>query len=120
MASERVGRVIKAYQRQYEAPIMLKAGEQVQITRQDRWDDQHRWLWCISEAGKEGWVHESFIETEGEQGIARLDYDALELTVSEGETLTLLDDAGGWYWAQNAAGERGWVPAANVAVDEEK
>jgi hypothetical protein len=113
----KLGKVIKPYVRQYEAPITLKAGELVRVTKRDMWDGQHLWLWCINGAGKEGWVHESFVEIDGDQGTARRDYNALELTVSEGEAITLLEEAGGWYWAQNAMGERGWVPTENVALD---
>lgn len=110
------GRIIKAYVRQYEAPITLKAGEAVRITKRDMWNDQHLWVWCINAAGNEGWVHESFVEIQGDHGTARRDYNALELTVSEGEIVTLLEAVGGWYWAENVAGERGWIPTEHVAA----
>ena len=102
--------VINAHQRSYDDPLVLVAGEHVEITKQDVWDDKYLWLWCIGATGKEGWTPAAFLDVQDNDAIARCDYNALELTVAVGEELTLLQGESGWYWAEKQNGEQGWVP----------
>ncbi|NDJ53108.1 MAG: hypothetical protein GYB68_08510 [Chloroflexi bacterium] len=110
------GIVIQDHQRSYDDPIYLVAGEFVWISQQDVWDDQHVWLWCANEDGKQGWVPEPYItvSADGSTGLARRVYDAIELSVFEGESLRLLEEQSGWYWAENNDGQRGWVPVSHI------
>lgn len=109
--------VTKAYQRQFDDPITLKAGETVPITKQEPWEDNPAWMWYWGEnaEGKGGWIPESSLELAGDQGTAKQEYSAWEMTVAVGETLTLLAEAEGWYWARNEKGELGWVPISSIA-----
>ena len=112
-----LGRVIKAHKRTYADPIQVKQGDVLRVTRRELWNDRYPWLWCVNSFGKEGWLPESFVEVNGEQGIALRDYNAVELTVTIGDNLTIVDEAGGWYWVQSPRREYGWVPVECVAVD---
>jgi len=113
----RSGRVIKAHQRTYNDPIQVKKGDVVRVTKRELWNDKYPWVWCIATSGKEGWAPESFVEIQGEQGIALRDYNAIELSVNIGDDLTILEEASGWYWAKNKRESYGWVPVECVAID---
>jgi uncharacterized protein YgiM (DUF1202 family) len=92
----------------------MKAGEKLQVGERDTmWPAFVR---CKIKEGNEGWVPESFIERDGDVGIARVDYSAVELTVISGDTMILEKETGGWYWATNEAGWSGWIPADNVEI----
>ncbi len=110
MSQKQTTQVINAHERSYDDPIRLTAGERVRITKQDMWDNDSLWLWCIADSGKEGWVPANFIERNGENGVVQYDYNAIELTVVVGENLTIFNEESGWYWVANQQGEEGWVP----------
>lgn len=38
------------------------------------------------------------------------DYTSLELAVHKGEALVVGETESGWAWAENSAGDTGWVP----------
>jgi hypothetical protein len=114
-----IGIVTKAYERLYPDPITLSANDQVVITKQDMWEDQYLWLWCTNNGGKEGWVPANFLEVQGNRGVATCDYNAWELTVNEGEKVTILKQESGWYWAANQNGEQGWVPVSNITIEQD-
>lgn len=104
--------VVKAYTRAYDDPIVLKAGDRVQITRRDLWDDRYVWLWCIAGAGKQGWVPEPYLDHDGQRGTCLRDYSAWELSAAAGDRVTLMDEESGWCWVEAASGEQGWIPAS--------
>ncbi len=118
MVESRKGIVTQAYQRVYDDPVSLKAGEVVRVTERDLWnnDERYPWIWCINADGKAGWAPEQFIEVEGEQGIARYDYNAIELTVPEGETVEIWEEVNGWYWVTDQPGNAGWVPTTHITL----
>lgn len=98
----------------YPNPLTLCAGEVVTVVANDaQWP---AYVWCTNGQGLGGWVPESYLEIRGDAGQARRDYDARELTVDMGEILVLLDEEGGWYWAENGCGERGWVPKNHLEL----
>lgn len=118
MADYREGIVSAPHQRSYEDPIRLVEGQPVQITKRDLWNDQFVWIWCISDLGKEGWVPDSFIQVDGDKGIALREYNAIELTVAEGDKLRIYEETHGWYWVRTLEGVWGWVPVENVELME--
>lgn len=119
MSSKRIGRVRAGYTAQYEDPITFKGGEEVDVSdRTYNWEG-HPWVWCSNQAGKSGWVPEGYVETLGEKGVARVDYDAAELSVEAGEEVLVVDETYGWLLCRRATGEEGWVPAENLQVDQE-
>lgn len=111
------GRVIKAHTRSYDDPLRVKKGEVVRATKRELWNERDPWVWCIAASGKEGWVPEPFLDITGNQAVALRDYDAIELTVSIGDDLRILDESSGWYWVKNQRDQYGWVPVECVALD---
>ena len=107
----------KGHKRSYDDPMQVKQGEVMRVTKRELWDDRYPWLWCVTASDKEGWMPESFVEINGEQGTALRDYNAIELTVAIGDNLTIMDEVGGWYWVQLPRRENGWVPVEYVAAD---
>ena len=102
----------KAHQRSYDTPIKLIKGDQVSITKQDKWDDEYLWLWCVHFSCGEGWVPATLIARDGDTGIVTRNYDAIELTVAAGEPLIIYEQQSGWYWCENEKGHEGWVPVS--------
>lgn len=111
---ERNCRAIKAYRCAYPDPLRLRTGERVTLLdRQGEWPG---WVFCVDASGKEGWVPESYLYREGDQGILRCDYDATELTVAVGDRLAVERDEAGWLWCADAGEHRGWVPASHTSL----
>ena len=105
-------RIIKDYEASDPDPLVISAGEKLQVGENDTtWPAFVR---CRNGQGNEGWVPESFIEREGDVAIARIDYSAVELTVTSGDTVILEQEVGGWYWATNEAGQSGWIPVEYI------
>ncbi len=113
----RSGRVVKSHTRSYDDPLRVRKGAVVKISKRDLWNDRYPWLWGTADDGKEGWIPESWVEVEGEKATLLRDYNAVELTVTLGENLTIIDESSGWYWVQNVRREFGWVPVECVALD---
>ena len=105
-------RVITAYQSPFPDPLIIKAGEKLDLS--DRESDWPGWLWCTTLAGKSGWVPAAYIEPMGQIGLACRDYDATELSAEIGEELTVSDEESGWLWCTDQKGNNGWIPAGNV------
>ncbi|MEM6547549.1 MAG: SH3 domain-containing protein [Pseudomonadota bacterium] len=107
-------RVTATHTRSYDDPVRVGAGETLIFDgRQSDWEG-HRWLWAVDAAGRGGWVPGSFARAgcklDGMFVAAPEDFDAIELTCTAGEGVTVLRESHGWAWCENAAGARGWVP----------
>ncbi len=110
------GRATLDYQAAYPDPLVMQAGDELHLGRQDeQWPG---WIWCTSLNGMEGWVPISYLEVRGKLGIARSDYTARELTIHVGEKLTIWDFEAGWYWASNPDSCSGWIPGDHIDVIE--
>jgi hypothetical protein len=109
-------RVIASHDRSYAAPISGAAGDAVKIGRQD--DEAPGWVWCEhAGSGLEGWVPESFIERgEGQTGVLRRDYSAMELSVFAGQTVKTFETVAGWTWCAATSGDAGWVPTHKLEM----
>ncbi len=90
--------------------IELKKGQRFKVGEEyqgpEGWDG---WFYCTADTNR-GWVQESFIERQGEGGIAKEDYSSFELMIEQGEKLRCLRETGGWALCENSRGGRGWVP----------
>jgi hypothetical protein len=88
--------------------LRLKAGDLLRFERRPtEWEG---WIWCIDREGIEGWVPEKWVSVEGDSCAALREYESVELGVSRGEVLTVLETESGWAWAVNSRNESGWVP----------
>lgn len=108
-------RVIEAYRSPYPLPIIFEQGEQVDIGKEFSDDpDWKNWVWCKGKDEKQAWAPIQFLMIEGETGAFRRDYNALELSVTEGEELVVHEEINGFGLAEKADGKRGWVPLRNL------
>ena len=107
--------VIKAHQASYANPIIAIKGTLVKCIKRD--PDFPGWVWCEDATGLDGWVPESYLQFDGDHAELLEDYDALELTISEGERLDIIKEIAGWYFCQNESDQYGWVPVENLKIN---
>ena len=107
--------VVRDYHAQYSHPIAMQAGDRIQIGRRD--EDYQGWIWCTHSDGRSGWVPESLVSIDGNDGRAQCDYTAKELSAVTGEVLELGEAHSGWIWATNSRGESGWLPIDHLKVE---
>jgi len=102
-------KVTRNYTSAYPDPIAVGKGERVLISHCDlQW---RGWVWVTLASGKSGWAPQQlFAPLSAYEGSALDDYCAHELTVYAGDSLTLIHAFNGWYYAQKADGEKGWLP----------
>ena len=93
--------------------IRIHAGDSLAVGHRNQ---QHpAFVWSATEDGHHGWVPEEYIELgTGHNAVARRDYDSTHLTVSEDETLDVVEQVGDYLLCRNAAGVTGWVPESCV------
>jgi hypothetical protein len=106
-------RVVKPHVTSDPDPVRFKTGEVLNVGHHDKqWTT---YVWCTDQSGHAGWVPDFYLEVTGQnEAVALRDYDATELTVSKGELLEALDEAGGWVRCRTEDGLEGWLPADNV------
>ena len=106
-------RAVKSHESPYTEPLTLAKGERL------RWEPQEcewpGWIWCTTDGGESRWVPENWVEKEGEYCLLQRPYTATELSVEEGETVTVLLMESSWGWVTNESGQSGWVPLENLA-----
>jgi len=107
--------VRKSYHSPYTVALALPRGERMRWEpRECQWPG---WIWCNTEGGESRWVPENWVEKEGEQCVLQRPYTATELSVEEGERVTVLLMESGWGWVTNESGQSGWVPLEYLAED---
>ncbi len=110
-------RLLRDYRTQYPDPIRFGVGERVRVGARDtEWPE---FLWATDATGRSGWVHERYLCGTAGDSAARRDYDARELDADAGDTVQLIEEAGGWWWSQAADGRRGWLPARDLHIERE-
>jgi len=108
--------VSKAYRRPYTDPIRVTAGDCV-FPDFDAPTDIPGWVWCSGPRGRQGWTPRAWLEEkDGVWHITR-DFDAIELSVTPGERVTLHFEHAGFHWLTTADGRTGWVPSDHLAPD---
>ena len=119
---ERTCKVIEDYQAEYADPIAVEAGETFAVSEKtSTWEDNPAWMWvwCTDQRGKSGWVPQNLIQmdADGQTGSTHAAYNAIELTVSAGQELTIEQEESGWFWCRDQQGKHGWVPISHVLVE---
>jgi hypothetical protein len=110
--------VIEPYERPYGNPIAVSMGEQV-LPDFDKSTDIKGWVWCTAKDGRSGWTPEQWlIPSNGKWHLTR-EFNAIELTIVLGEVLDIVREESGFFLARREDGESGWVPCANVSVDNQ-
>lgn len=106
--------VITSYERPYENPIAVSAGESV-TPDFEKFTDIEGWVWCTAKDGRSGWTPRKWLtQSDGAWRIDR-EFNAVELTVGPGEILEVALEESGFYWASKESGEIGWVPCEYVS-----
>jgi uncharacterized protein YgiM (DUF1202 family) len=118
---ERKCLVVKDYQAEYSDPIAVEAGETFAVSEKNSaWDDNPEWIWvwCTDQRGKSGWVPKNIIQMDAksQMGSSHAAYNAIELTVSADQELTIEQEESGWFWCRDQQGKRGWVPISHVVA----
>lgn len=110
MSMIKTATVTTAHKATYAEPIRLKEGEYVSIGPEDI--DYPGWIWCTDNFGTSGWVPKAVLDIAdgAAHASARKAYDAIELTVTVGDQLTLMEEESEWVWCETADGRQGWVP----------
>ena len=102
----------KPYAAQYSDPIEFGSGTALQVERED--PEYPGWLWCRAPSGKQGWVHHSFIDRNGNDATAVAAYTAQELTVAEGIRGRVIHSLDGWAYLELDSGQKGWLPETHL------
>ena len=95
-------------------PIKVTVGESVSIgPRSPEWPA----FVFVTSAHGDGWVPIQNLSAEVGEAVVEVDYDTTELPLRAGQTVEVLvqDDASGWWWCRNSAGNKGWVPISALA-----
>ena len=109
-------RVLYDYQISYPDPLVVRAGDELIVGKED--PEYPGWIWCTDSNGKGGWVPDDCIELAVENARARYDYAATELAATMGEELVMSKQKSGWAWCTNGNGESGWLPLANLEMEK--
>lgn len=104
-------RVIEDYRSPYPESLIFHKGDHV-IIRQEyqenpNWSD---WVWCDGSNGVQAWTPKSYLNIHGENGVLQRNYNARELSVTEGEEIEISEIVGGFGMAVKGDGDTGWVP----------
>jgi hypothetical protein len=101
-------RVRTAFAPSGDDPLRLQKGEAVAILpRTSEWPG---WLWCRDEAGRFGWIPETYLAPTEDGARLRFDYESTELPAEAGEIFRAVSEYGGWVWGLDARGRIGWIP----------
>lgn len=115
-------RVTKEYQAEFSDPIAVEAGEAFAVSeRTSAWESNPAWIWvwCTNQREKSGWIPKNIIQMDADDqtGTTPVAYNAIELTVTAGQELTIEHEESGWFWCRNQQGKRGWVPLSHVRAE---
>ena len=108
MTEKQPWRVVTPYRPSNPDPISVRAGDVLIVGKEDI--EYPGWVWCEGPDGRRGWVPTDCVDNSR----ALYDYTAVELLVSEGELLLLIEEKNAWAFCTNEEGEQGWLPVANL------
>jgi len=111
MAIQRA-RVVERHRAPDRPAIRVAAGERV--TLGDRDTEWPQFVWTSLASGLGGWVPTALFDAERGQASALEDYDTRELDAEPDEEVVLHREYADWWWAENARGECGWIPARKL------
>ncbi|HEY0661390.1 MAG TPA: SH3 domain-containing protein [Lysobacter sp.] len=105
----RRARVVLAHRAPDRPPIRVARGDTV--TLGDRDTEWPQFVWAAIAEGHGGWMPVALFDGDRGNATALADYDTRELPADPGELLTLHHELAQWWWAENAQGAQGWIPA---------
>lgn len=105
-------RVIATHRAPDRPAIRIAAGDPVTLGERDT--DWPQFVWTSLASGLGGWIPVALFDAEHGAATATDEYDTRELDAEKGEILTLHHEMADWWWAENALGRTGWIPAHNL------
>lgn len=113
----RRARVIAAHRAPDRPPIQVSTGDSVTLGERD--SDWPQFVWTTLAQGLGGWIPAVLFDRDSGEATALGDYDTRELDTEIGDVITLHYEQEGWWWAENANGDSGWIPARAIeSIDE--
>ena len=113
----RRARVIAEHRSPDRPAIRVSAGDSVTLGERD--SDWPQFVWATLAQGLGGWIPAALFDRDTGTATALDDYDTRELATRIGESINVHYEQEGWWWAENANGESGWIPARAIELIEE-
>lgn len=107
-------RVIAEHRAPDRPAIRVAPGDTVTLGERD--NDWPQFVWTTLASGLGGWIPSVLFDRELGAATAQKDYDTRELNAGVGEIMTLHYELADWWWAENAQGESGWIPARAIEI----
>lgn len=110
----RRARVATAHRAPDREPIRCTAGDTMTLGERDtEWPE---FIWAELEHGQGGWIPAALFAQAGDRAVITQDYDTRELEADPGDELRLHNWLADWWWAENANGTCGWIPARAIVL----
>jgi len=105
-------RVLADYEVTDHRPLILGAGESVEVLRTDQsWPG---WVW-VKSGETAGWIPEGYlVKAAGAATTLARPFNGNDLSAKRGELLRAQESANGWILAINESGNSGWFPLFNL------
>lgn len=110
----RRARVIAAHRAPDRPAIQVAPGDAVTLGERD--NDWPQFVWTTLASGLGGWIPSVLFDRDYGEATTQQAYDTRELDAEAGELLVLHDELADWWWAENAQGMRGWIPARAIRI----
>jgi hypothetical protein len=110
-------RVIASHRAPERPAIRVAPGEAVTLGERDQ--DWPEFVWTTLASGLGGWIPSVLFDRDRGEATAQQDYDTRELDADVGDELLLYHELAGWWWAENASGAQGWIPARVIETFED-
>ncbi|MEO6518646.1 MAG: peptide-binding protein [Pseudoxanthomonas sp.] len=114
----RQARVIAAHRAPDRPSIQVATGDAVMLGERD--SDWPQFVWATLAQGLGGWIPAVLFDREIGEATALADHDTRELPTEIGKLITRHQQQEDWWWAMNARGDSGCVPARAIALIEDK
>ena len=115
MARQRA-RVTEDHRAPDRPAIQVASGERV--TLGDRDTEWPEFVWTALANGLGGWVPTTLFDAERGQAMAMDAYDTTELNADAGDIVVVERELADWWWAIDAHGNSGWLPARKLDLVE--
>ena len=99
------------YRPEHRDAIAFAAGDRITLGRPDA--DWPGYVEATDARGRRGRVPLDRLDGD----LAVREFDGRQLEGNGGDTVQLLELVGGWWWAENAIGEKGWLPEHALLID---
>ena len=82
-------KVIKNHVSDFPVPIKFSAGDELFIRPKKKLVPG--WIWLANKEGITVWVPEEYVDIQEEKCTGKVEYDAFELTIESGNTLSIIN-----------------------------